>query len=153
MDNKYTTYTLGQSFEGGEYPDLVAEKSETEKPRVGLLGFGWFEWWRMYPEQERKTLEDFAGSILDRRLFEQARAEFGQIDFLVHAIAYASRESLSRPFWQTRRADFAQAMDISCYSLVALCQAMTASLFATWVNICCPSASPTAKMPFLVVSR
>jgi enoyl-[acyl-carrier protein] reductase I len=62
-----------------------------------------------------------------RVFFEQVKGTFGQIDFLVHAIAYASRESLSRPYYQTSRADFAQAMDISCYSLVAMCQAAMAA--------------------------
>jgi len=55
--------------------------------------------------------------------FAKVKDTFGQIDFLVHSIAYATRESLSNPYWQTKRADFLQAMEISVYSLVALCQA------------------------------
>src|SRR5690554_498481 len=31
-----------------------------------------------------------------RAFFEQVKGTFGQIDFLVHAIAYASRESLAK---------------------------------------------------------
>lgn len=66
-----------------------------------------------------------------RDFFDRTKQVFGQIDFLVHAIAYASRDALSRPYYQTSRADFAQAMDVSCYSLVALCQAaMAADVFA-----------------------
>lgn len=68
--------------------------------------------------------------------FEQARQAFGQIDFLVHAIAFASRDCLSKPFYMTSRADFAQAMDISCYSLVAVCQAaMAADMLAPGASI------------------
>jgi enoyl-[acyl-carrier protein] reductase I len=52
----------------------------------------------------------------------QARETLGELDFLIHAIAFASRESLSEPFYKTTRADFLQAMDISAYSLVAVCQ-------------------------------
>jgi enoyl-[acyl-carrier protein] reductase I len=66
-----------------------------------------------------------------QEFFTKVKETFGQIDFLVHAIAYASREALSKPYYQTRRADFAQAMDISCYSLVAMCQgAMVADVLA-----------------------
>lgn len=52
----------------------------------------------------------------------QARESLGELDFVVHAVAFASRESLSNPFYRTSRADFLQAMDISAYSLVAVCQ-------------------------------
>jgi len=55
--------------------------------------------------------------------FEKARRTIGQIDFVVHSIAYASRDALRKPFWQTTRADFLQAVEISTYSLVAICRA------------------------------
>ncbi len=54
--------------------------------------------------------------------FHQAREMLGPLDFVVHAVAYASRDALSKPFYQTTRADFLQALEISVYSLVALCQ-------------------------------
>jgi enoyl-[acyl-carrier protein] reductase I len=54
---------------------------------------------------------------------EKARAEFGKIDILVHAIAFANREDLLKPFVQTGRAGFHLAMDVSCYSFVALANA------------------------------
>jgi enoyl-[acyl-carrier protein] reductase I len=57
-----------------------------------------------------------------QEFFSHVRETVGPIDFLVHAIAFASRESLSARFYQTRREDFKQAMDISAYSLIALCQ-------------------------------
>jgi len=46
--------------------------------------------------------------------------KFGGIDFLVHGTAFAEREDLARPFYETSRAGFAKALDISAYSLVAL---------------------------------
>lgn len=52
----------------------------------------------------------------------QARETLGPLDFVVHAVAFASRDALSSPFYKTSRADFLQAMDISAYSLVAVCQ-------------------------------
>lgn len=54
--------------------------------------------------------------------FHQVRETMGPLDFVVHAVAFASRESLSNPYYQTSRADFLQAMDISAYSLVAMCR-------------------------------
>jgi len=54
--------------------------------------------------------------------FEGVKQTFGQIDFLVHGVAYANRDALTNRFWETRRDDFKQAMDISAYSLVGVCQ-------------------------------
>jgi enoyl-[acyl-carrier protein] reductase I len=44
----------------------------------------------------------------------------GQIDVLVHALAFAKREDLDGEFARTSRDGFALAMDVSAYSLVAL---------------------------------
>src|SRR5689334_17143149 len=46
--------------------------------------------------------------------------EFGGLDFLVHAAAFARKEELSEPFSTTTREGFRLAMDISAYSLIAL---------------------------------
>lgn len=58
-----------------------------------------------------------------RDLFAAVERECGGLDFLVHAVGFASREALSEPFLQTSREDFLQAFDISAYSLVALARA------------------------------
>lgn len=57
-----------------------------------------------------------------RTAFHQAREAMGPLDFVVHAIAFASRDALTNPFYQTRREDFLDAMNISAYSLVAVCR-------------------------------
>jgi enoyl-[acyl-carrier protein] reductase I len=54
---------------------------------------------------------------------ERAQADFGQIDILVHAIAFANREELTGPYFHTSRAGFHLAMDISAYSFTALAKA------------------------------
>ena len=54
---------------------------------------------------------------------ERAASTFGQIDILVHAIAFAKREELEGPYYKTGRDGFHQAMDISVYSFTALAQA------------------------------
>lgn len=48
---------------------------------------------------------------------------YGKIDILVHSIGYANRDELLGPYYETSRAGFAQAMDISCYSFTALVKA------------------------------
>jgi enoyl-[acyl-carrier protein] reductase I len=53
-------------------------------------------------------------------VFETIDRDAGGLDFLVHAVAYASREAISEAFVQTSRQDFLQSLDISAYSLVAL---------------------------------
>lgn len=53
-------------------------------------------------------------------VFEQAKAKLGQIDFVVHAIAFANRDDLTNPFHQTSRDGFSLALSISAYSLVAM---------------------------------
>ena len=42
------------------------------------------------------------------------------VDILVHAVAFAGRDELSRPYHLTSRAGFLNALDISAYSLTAL---------------------------------
>ena len=53
-------------------------------------------------------------------LYQAVDAEHGGLDFVVHGVAFASRDAISQPFSETARADFLQALDISTYSLVAL---------------------------------
>jgi enoyl-[acyl-carrier protein] reductase I len=55
--------------------------------------------------------------------FARATDHFGEIDILVHAIAFAPMEELSGRYVSTSREGFRVAMDISVYSLVALTRA------------------------------
>ncbi|MGI9461088.1 MAG: enoyl-ACP reductase FabI [Alphaproteobacteria bacterium] len=54
------------------------------------------------------------------KLFEKAKAKFGTIDFLVHAIAFSDRNELSGEYLATSRKNFLNSLDISCYSFTAL---------------------------------
>ena len=53
-------------------------------------------------------------------VFDEVKKQWGELDFVVHAVAYADREDLKRPYSQTTREGFALAMDISAYSMVAI---------------------------------
>ena len=54
------------------------------------------------------------------RLFEAAGDGFGTLDFIVHSVAFAPREDLTGRFLDTSRDGFRIALDVSCYSLIAL---------------------------------
>jgi enoyl-[acyl-carrier protein] reductase I len=53
-------------------------------------------------------------------VFAHLGSAHGGLDFLVHGAAFAPRDELTSAFANTTRAGFATALDISCYSLIAL---------------------------------
>jgi enoyl-[acyl-carrier protein] reductase I len=55
-------------------------------------------------------------------VMETAKNEFGTIDFLLHSIAFADRADLGDTI-DASREGFKLAMDISCYSLIAVAKA------------------------------
>ena len=61
-------------------------------------------------------------------LFAALKAEWGQLDFLVHAIGFADKNELRGRYVDTSRAGFALAMDISVYSFTAVCQRASAMM-------------------------
>jgi enoyl-[acyl-carrier protein] reductase I len=54
--------------------------------------------------------------------FAEVEKVWGKIDFLVHAIGWADKAYLRGRYLDTPRAAFLQALDISCYSFVAVSQ-------------------------------
>jgi enoyl-[acyl-carrier protein] reductase I len=54
------------------------------------------------------------------QVFSKLKQEWGSLDILIHAIAFANKEDLSNPYVQTSRHGFHLAMDVSAYSFVAL---------------------------------
>ncbi len=53
-----------------------------------------------------------------KALFDAIEAEWGKLDFLLHAIAFAPQQDLQGRFVDTSRVGFLEAMDISCYSFI-----------------------------------
>ncbi len=58
-----------------------------------------------------------------QRVADKAAQTFGSVDILVHAIGFANRDELTGPYYNTSRAGFHLAMDISVYSFTALAKA------------------------------
>jgi enoyl-[acyl-carrier protein] reductase I len=54
--------------------------------------------------------------------FAALREQWDGLDFLVHAIAFADKQYLRGRYLDTPREAFVQALDISCYSFVAVAQ-------------------------------
>ena len=88
-------------------------------------------------ERLRENVEELAGTMQGAKAFpcdvgndaeivslmERVQKEFGQLDFLVHSLAFAPREELTGQFVSTTRQGFAMALDVSAYSLVAVTRA------------------------------
>jgi len=66
---------------------------------------------------------DVADDTQIAAVFEKWQKTQGQLDVLVHALAFARREDLDGEFVNTPREGFRLAMDISAYSLTALSRA------------------------------
>lgn len=89
-------------------------------------------------ERQRQTVEELgaelgAASVLPcdvtkeaevAALVEQLKAGPGTLDAVVHSVAFANKEDLSRPFVETGRDGFLLAHEVSSYSLVAVARAV-----------------------------
>lgn len=53
-------------------------------------------------------------------VFDRIRAEWGTLDFVLHAIAFAPRDDLHGRVVDCSAAGFALAMDVSCHSFLAM---------------------------------
>lgn len=108
--------------EGGEIgfthlPDRPDDEKQKNRRRVTKCT-------DQYPDQTKfvvpMNVQD-DGDIAS--VMETAKQEFGEIDFLLHSIAFADRDDLSRDTVETSRDGFKMAMEISAYSLIAVANA------------------------------
>lgn len=89
-------------------------------------------------ERQRETVEELGGALRASQvlacdvtkpgelenLVRELQASAPTVDAVVHSIAFAEREDLSRPFVETSRDGFLLAQEISAYSLVAVARAV-----------------------------
>ena len=57
-----------------------------------------------------------------KSVFEACKNEYGKIDFVVHAVAFAKKEDLTGKFINTTLDGWNTAMNVSAYSLVSICR-------------------------------
>ncbi len=103
----------------------IAQALAEEGAEIGFSYAGSFLEKRVTPLAEEvgsRFIEecDVADDAAIDELFVKVGDHFGGLDFLVHSIAYAPREDLGGRFVDTSREGFRVALDVSCYSLVAL---------------------------------
>jgi enoyl-[acyl-carrier protein] reductase I len=89
-------------------------------------------------ERQRETVEELGGELHASKilpcdvtkpdeleaLVTNLKQSAPVIDSVVHSIAFANREDLSRPFLETSRDGFLLAQEVSAYSLVAVSRAI-----------------------------
>jgi L-arabinose isomerase len=82
MDQKITSF---EAAKPGVYGDILnAPAARRTAARVGLLGVGYFEYWRMYPTLRDRVARDLDG--VHRRLAEQCEVVYpGMVDTLDRA--------------------------------------------------------------------
>ncbi len=110
----------------------------------------------VYSVRSKERAERVAKLLADRDLFvcdvedesqitalrDQIAAKYTSLDGLVHSIAFASYEDGIKPFHETTKKQFLQAVDISCFSLVQLANAFR-DLFTTNASVVTISISTT----------
>jgi enoyl-[acyl-carrier protein] reductase I len=87
-------------------------------------------------ERQKETVDELGGELGAAAIFDcdvtkdadlvrltETLTPYGKLDAVVHSIAFANREDLSRPFLETSREGFSLANDVSAYSLVAVARA------------------------------
>ena len=55
-------------------------------------------------------------------LFKAVEQAWGELDFVVHAVAFSDKKELDGLYLNTTRSNFALTMDVSCYSFTAVAQ-------------------------------
>jgi enoyl-[acyl-carrier protein] reductase I len=87
-------------------------------------------------ERQKETVEELGSELGATAIFQcdvtrdedltqltETLRSHGKLDVVVHSIAFANREDLSRPFLETSRAGYGLAVDVSAYSLVSVARA------------------------------
>lgn len=55
-------------------------------------------------------------------VFDRIRSDWGRLDFVVHAIAFADKDELKGRYVDTSLENFSLTMNVSCYSFTAVCR-------------------------------
>ena len=111
----------------------VIHSVHTEKRRADVL--------KLLPGADVRVCDVEKQAEIDRLAADLAR-DGVRLDGMVHSIAFASYSGGARAFHETLRADFLRAVDVSCFSLVALSNALK-DLFQPKASVVAISISTT----------
>ncbi|MDR1475760.1 MAG: enoyl-ACP reductase [Holosporales bacterium] len=56
------------------------------------------------------------------RVFDDILSKVGELDFIVHSLAFSDKNELIGKYYETTRSNFLNAMNISCYSFTEVCR-------------------------------
>jgi enoyl-[acyl-carrier protein] reductase I len=111
--NKWSlAYAIAEAFAREGATLALSYLGERQRESIQELAQGW-KTAAILPCDVTKD-EDLTG------LTESLRALGRPLDAVVHSLAFANREDLTRPFVETSRTGFLLAQDVSAYSLVAV---------------------------------
>ncbi len=116
-NRKSVAYFIGQTLTGAGANIVYVVRSDERKQKVAkLLG----------------DAEVFICDVEHQDQVEKLQTEVAEkhpkLDGLVHSIAFADYDDQIRPFHETTKDQFLRAVDISCYSLLAVSNAFRDSL-------------------------
>jgi enoyl-[acyl-carrier protein] reductase I len=114
--NKWSlAYAIAQAFTREGARLILTYQGERVKQTVEELG------------HELKAARLFACDVQQEQeigqLTQSLRDDGGRLDAVVHSIAFAAREDLSRPFLETSRSGYLLAQEVSSFSLLAVSRA------------------------------
>ena len=114
-NNRSIAYGIAEAFKNNGAELAFSWPSEALRKRVEPLS------------EELGGKFTFPCDVSSDRQIEEAveitRKAWGNFDILVHAVAFANREDLHGRFIDTSRSGYSMTLDISAYSLVAMCRA------------------------------
>ncbi|MBZ5575632.1 MAG: enoyl-ACP reductase [Acidobacteriia bacterium] len=114
--NKWSlAYAIAQAFSREGATLALTYLGEKQRETIGELAAGW-DVAGVFPCDVTK--EDQVAALT-----ESLRGLGRPLDAVVHSLAFANREDLSRPFVETSKAGFLLAQEVSSYSLVAVARA------------------------------
>lgn len=111
-NNRSIAWAIAQVLHRAGARLAMAYQNERVKGNVAKLVVDW---------EETPLIEcDVSSDENVGAAFERLGSELGQLDIIVHSIAFANRDDLGGRFVDTEREGFRLALDISAYSLVSI---------------------------------
>ena len=65
---------------------------------------------------------DFSDKESIEKSFQEIKAKFGNIDFVVHAAAFSDKNELNGKYLNTTKENFISTLNISCFSFTEICK-------------------------------
>jgi enoyl-[acyl-carrier protein] reductase I len=110
-NRKSVAWHVGQVLEAAGAEVLYTVHTEQRRQQVAQFANG-----------QRLFVCDVSQPAQISALAEQLRGRGKRLYGLVHSIAFADYSQGVQPFYETSREAFLQSIDVSCYSLIAVCR-------------------------------